>query len=248
MQTDNEKQLPIRLAFQYLRSKGIVHTQQDVADMMGVKKENISRAFNGKDKYYTPSFLARFNAVFGDIFNINWLQTGEGVMLSSTNNDGEKKVSKEEPTGKKEAGGEDYDIPKVSYTKGVPYYNVDFVGGFDLIMNDQTTIPEYLIDFKKYNGATCWCNVTGHSMEPEINHGDIIALKKIEDPSFLPLGEIYAIVTTNNMRTIKRVSKGDDKDHYNLVPTNKSPEYSIQELPKNMIQAIYHVLGCMKRL
>lgn len=40
-------------------------------------------------------------------------------------------------------------------------------------------------------------------MEPEINHGDIIALKKIEDKSFLPLGEVYAIVTTNDMRTIK---------------------------------------------
>lgn len=247
MQTNNEKQLPIRLAFQYLRSKGIVHTQQDVADKMGVKKENISRAFNGKEKYYTPSFLTRFNAVFGNIFNINWLQTGEGEMLSSANKEGEKKETLDEPIGKIKTD-EDYDSPKVSYTKGVPYYNVDFIGGFDLILNDQTFIPEYLIDFKKYNEATCWCNVTGHSMEPEINHGDIIALKKIEDPSFLPLGEVYAIVTTNDMRTIKRLGKGDDKDHYNLVPTNKSPEYGIQEIPKNMILTIFQVLGCMKRL
>lgn len=216
------------------------------------KKMGLSRAQplydirDGKIKKISESNASKIIAVYPH-YNRIWLLTGEGNILSHTKVD-EEKVSKEEPTGKKEAGGEDYDIPKVSYTNGVPYYNVDFVGGFDLIMNDQTTIPEYLIDFKKYNGATCWCNVTGHSMEPEINHGDIIALKKIEDPSFLPLGEVYAIVTTNNMRTIKRVSKGDDKDHYNLVPTNKSPEYSIQELPKNMIQAIYHVLGCMKRL
>lgn len=85
-------------------------------------------------------------------------------------------------------------------------------------------------------------------MEPEITHGDMIALKEIKDMSFLPFGEVYAIVTTNEMRTIKRLGKGDDKDHYNLIPTNKSQEYAIQELPKRMISSIFQVLGCMKRL
>lgn len=158
--------------------------------------------------------------------NTNWLLTGEGGMLLDSIDL----------------------VPQKSFTNGVPYYNVDFIGGFDIVLNDQTTKPEYLIDFKKYNEATCWCNVTGHSMEPEITHGDIIALKKIEDMSFLPLGEVYAIVTTNGMRTIKRLGPSSDPKCYTLVPTNKSPEYGIQELPKNMIEHIFQVLGCMKRL
>ena len=41
----------IKKAYEFLRSNGTVHTQQDVADVMGVKKENISRAFNGNEKY-----------------------------------------------------------------------------------------------------------------------------------------------------------------------------------------------------
>ena len=143
---------------------------------------------------------------------------------------------------------ENSNIPQISYTTGVPYYNVDFIGGFDIVENDQTLNPEYLIDFRKYNEATCWCNVTGHSMEPEITHGDIIALKRIEDFSFIPLGEVYAIVTTNGMRTIKRIGPSQNKDMYTLIPTNKSPEYGEQELPKTMIMYIYQVLGCMKRL
>lgn len=158
--------------------------------------------------------------------NTAWLLTGEGNMVLN-NSDLE---------------------PQKSFTEGVPYYNVDFIGGFDMVLNDQTAKPEYLINFKKYNEATCWCNVTGHSMEPEITHGDIIALKKIEDTSFLPLGEVYAIVTTNGMRTIKRLGPSNDPKCYTLVPTNKSPEYGIQELPKNMIEHIFQVLGCMKRL
>lgn len=143
---------------------------------------------------------------------------------------------------------ETIEAPSISYTTGVPYYNVDFIGGFDIVLNDQTTKPEYLIDFKKYNEATCWCNVTGHSMEPEITHGDIIALKRIDDISFLPFGEVYAIITTNGMRTIKRLGPAQTPDHYSLIPTNKSSEYGVQEIPKSMVQTVYQVLGCMKRL
>ena len=161
--------------------------------------------------------------------NSSWLLTGEGNMLRTESEKEEK-------------------LPSVNQTyEGAPYFNVDFIGGFDLVLNDQTINPEYLIDFKKYNDATCWCNVTGHSMEPEINHGDMIALKKIEDRSFLPLGEVYAIVTTNDMRTIKRLGAGKTDDTYTLVPSNKSPEYSTQQLPARMIRTIFQVLGAVKR-
>ena len=139
-------------------------------------------------------------------------------------------------------------LPVKGYNSGVPYYNVDFLGGFDLVINDQTVTPEYLIDFKEYNKATCWCNITGHSMEPEITSGDIIALREIPDFSFLPYGEIYAIITTNGMRTVKRIGPASTPENYSLIPTNKSPEYGIQEIPKNMIYKVYEVLGCMKKL
>lgn len=157
--------------------------------------------------------------------NTGWLMTGEGEMLKGGSN-----------------------LPVKGYSSGVPYYNVDFLGGFDLVINDQTVTPEYLIDFKEYNKATCWCNITGHSMEPEITSGDIIALKEVIDPSFLPYGEIYAIITTNGMRTIKRIGPASSPDCYALIPTNKSPEYGVQEIPKTMIFKVYEVLGCMKKL
>ena len=85
-------------------------------------------------------------------------------------------------------------------------------------------------------------------MEPEINSGDIIALKEIEDFSFLPYGEIYAIITSNGMRTVKRIGPASSPDMYALIPTNKSPEYGVQEIPKEMIVRVFSVLGCMKKL
>lgn len=172
----------------------------------------------------TPEKLQKIAQEYPEL-NTSWLLTGEGEMLKSG-----------------------APVPVRSYTRGVPYYNVDFLGGFDVILNDQTLNPEFLIDFETYNRATCWCNITGHSMEPEITSGDIIALKEIHDPSFLPLGEVYAIVTTNGLRTIKRLGPSPDPDKYSLVPANKSPEYGVQEIPKAMIARVYEVLGCMKKL
>lgn len=198
-------------------------SKADFARKVGEKPQTVS---NWVVRDNGINVLNKVMEVFPQV-NKDWLMTGHGDMIKSNNNSTE---------------------PQINFTTGVPYYNVDFIGGFDIVLNDQTISPEYLIDFQKYNEATCWCNVTGHSMEPEITHGDIIALKKIEDKSFLPLGEVYAIVTTNGMRTIKRLGPSNDPKCYTLVPTNKSPEYGIQELPKDMIEHIFQVLGCMKRL
>ena len=82
MQNKNGEKTPIKVAFLYLRSKGIVHTQKDVGEAMGVGKENISRAFNGNEDYLTPSFVARFNKAFGDIFNEDYLLGKGGDMLN----------------------------------------------------------------------------------------------------------------------------------------------------------------------
>jgi len=199
-------------------------TQQNIADILECGQANIStmeKTMRDLEPEQYKKLCERFDAASVDKYKV-----------SDFIQDSKKKDSE----------------PKISYTNGVPYFNVDFIGGFDIVLNNQTIKPEYLIDFQKYNEATCWCNVTGHSMEPEITHGDIIALKKIEDKSFLPLGEVYAIVTSNGMRTIKRLGPSSDPKCYTLVPTNKSLEYGIQELPKDMIQHIFQVLGCMKRL
>ena len=68
-------------AFEYLKSKGMAHKQQDVVDAMKTDKSNFSHALKGDSRFLTDSFLRRFNAAFGDIFEDKWLLTGEGDML-----------------------------------------------------------------------------------------------------------------------------------------------------------------------
>ena len=135
-------------------------------------------------------------------------------------------------------------VPAISYSQGKPYYNVDFLGGFDIIINDQTINPEYLIDFKKYEDADCWCNISGQSMEPLISNGDIIALKQLYDwREFLLSGEVYGIVT-RDMRTVKIVTSSQKGDDYiRLIPVNKSEEYQPQDIPKKLVTHVFKVLG-----
>lgn len=81
-----DKKDRLKEAYLYLRGRGIVHTQQDIANMMKKPKSNISRAFNGHEDYLTEGFLADFYKKFSDIFNEDWLINGEGSMLVTGGN------------------------------------------------------------------------------------------------------------------------------------------------------------------
>lgn len=126
---------------------------------------------------------------------------------------------------------------------GRPYYNVDFEMGYDLMVNDQTVNPDFMIDFATYNKADFWCNARGDSMFPTIANGDMIAIKEVKDPqSCLINDEIYAIVTKNGLRTIKRVR--DNGETITLIPDNKG--YSEQTIKKELIMRVYKVMGSVK--
>jgi len=156
--------------------------------------------------------------------NSEWLLTGNGSMIKS--DQGNK-------------------VPFISDNTivGVPYYDVDFIAGFDCVYNNQTSVPYTNIVFSPFANATLWCNVTGHSMEPEINNGDIIAMKEqnVEDILY---GEMYAVVL-DNFRTIKILRKGSKPNMLKFVPINK--EYDDQEFSIDRILKIYAVMGSIRK-
>lgn len=157
--------------------------------------------------------------------NAEWLLTGKGAML------------KEKETA----------LPRLSVDQniGVPYYDVDFVAGFGLLQNEQTIVPTYNIVFKPFEEAQLWCNVTGNSMSPQINPGDIIALKEVNDLRNILYGEIYAVVL-EEMRTIKIIRKSSDPEMFRFVPIN-TVDYDEQEFRKKSIIRAFAVLGSIRK-
>lgn len=194
------------------------------AKMLGVKAQTIN-TWLSRNTYDTELIFAKC-----DNINASWLLTGEGNMLRSESEMVEK-------------------LPSVNQTyEGAPYFNVDFIGGFDVIVNDQTRNPDFYINYPPYNQeGVVWCNLTGHSMEPEISNGDIIALREVTTPiQYLPAGEIYGIVT-EEYRTVKRVRLSQKEGFVQLIPSNKSEEFCEQEIPISMILKVYAVLGSIRK-
>ena len=91
----------------------------------------------------------------------DWLLTGAGSMLKDDLN-GIKTID--------EANSSTLPTTSMNPSIGTPYYDVDFIGGFDEVFNSQVNIPATNIVIRGFEKASLWCNVTGHSMEPKINH------------------------------------------------------------------------------
>ena len=215
-----DKPLVLDRIKEYYKLKG----NAELARFLGVAPNTITNWYGRKtfdiDVIYTKCV---------DI-DMNWLLTGEGNMLRAESEKEEK-------------------LPSVNQTyEGAPYFNVDFIGGFDVIVNDQTRNPDFYINYPPYNQpGVVWCNLTGHSMEPEISNGDIIALREVTTPiQYLPAGEIYGIVT-EEYRTVKRVRLSQKEGFVRLIPSNKSEEFCEQEIPISMILKVYAVLGSIRK-
>lgn len=67
-------------AIEYLKGKGKIHKQQDIAETLSMNKVNVSRAIKGTPRYFTEGFLKRFGQAYKDYIFEEWLLTGKGDM------------------------------------------------------------------------------------------------------------------------------------------------------------------------
>jgi len=135
--------------------------------------------------------------------------------------------------------------PIESIKKGVPYYDVEFTAGFLEVTENHGVKPDSYIDHPFFRGCDYVVRASGQSMAKVICHGDAIGLIKINNwQEFFPFGEIYAIVTNDNFRMVKVITKGENEDTYTLIskPTDsKKDEFPPQQIKKTSIAAIFKV-------
>lgn len=66
----------------HLKFIGKIKSLADMSRQMGVHSSTLSAATNGDEKYLTKNLLCyRIGSTYADIFNADWLRTGEGEML-----------------------------------------------------------------------------------------------------------------------------------------------------------------------
>lgn len=203
------------------------------AKEIGIDQSNLNKKLSGSLKI-TKNDTHKISESLG--VNLSWLLNGEGGTYSE---EGEKMLA----TIKRSSPKRQESAKAIM----VPFYDVDFALGYDEMYNDTPNVPTRFISIPGYEKADFWCRASGDSMKPIINNGDIIALKAVEDwQSFLPMNEVYAIMTTNDLRTVKVVRRGSDEAHFTLHAYNE--EFEDQEIPKSAITKVFKVLGSLKAI
>lgn len=206
-------------------------SQGSLAKAIDRKQGSISDIERGRNS--VDGILPLLKLAFG--VNPEWVKTGKGDTF----------LPRDSPPDARGAGLDEPGAKGPSREKGVPYFNSERnvpAGGKLPLVNEQ---PEYYIDFKPFNDCTAYFPYRGDSMYPKYLHGDILAVKEVQNYDMLLWGEAYLIVTdeqANGLRIVRIVSEHADKNKIILRASN--PQFSGDiVLDKKSIVALYLVKG-----
>ena len=152
-----------------------------------------------------------------------------------------------------EQDNENKDIPiliteQYSPSVKVPYYNVDFAGGWSSEGLFSQYKPSFFITMPDFERAELACNLIGNSISQRIKSGSIIGLRKVNDwQTYFPTNEVYAVVLKNDLRTVKLVRRAKEKGFIELVPAPlpeyNDPPYQTEVVPQDYIIEFYQVVA-----
>lgn len=130
----------------------------------------------------------------------------------------------------------------------VPYYDVDFAGGWSSDELFTQHKPSFFITIPDFKRAELACNLIGNSISQRIKSGSIIGLRKVNDwQTYFPTNEVYAVVMQNNLRTVKLVRRAKEKGFIELVPAPlpeyNDPPYQTETVPEDYIVEFYQVVA-----
>lgn len=124
-------------------------------------------------------------------------------------------------------------------TASIPFYNdLPLSAGYRDAFDPGRENPTSYISFPN-SGADFFFPVSGTSMEPDINDGDIVGVKRVEREEGIVHGDVYMIVT-NDARMIKRCYH--DNNDPNLIWC-VSPNYPSFPIHKNDVCALFKVVN-----
>lgn len=179
----------------------------------------IRRAINNKTDIQSK-WLSKIADNYPQL-NLNWLITGKGSMIISTQNKDSNELPIAHHTDSKE---------------GIPLIPINAMAG---AFTEDQQIMEYECErfiIPSFKGADFLIGVKESSMYPRYNSGDIVACKRLNlQDIFFQWNKVY-VLDTDQGPLIKRIKPGTDKGHVTIVSDNK--DYEPFELA---IDHIYHV-------
>ena len=244
-----------------LQDKGL--TKASIAANLGVKPSKFSEILNNRMMAGTDmidSLCEKYS------YSPIWLLVGEGPMLIPGYLKGRSKpaialgvlsepipedvqkefkrtaaVNKKSISDKKElveTGDPKKGIPLVSQTVAAGFGNENFAITEDDV-KDYYVIPRF-----KHRRIDFMIEVTGDSMIPHLNAGDIIACTIIQDSQFIQWNHTHVIATREQGLLVKRLVPSENDGCLKAVSDN--PKYPPFNIPKDEITGIALVVGSVR--
>ena len=207
-------------------------------DIKGLKIAEFERK-NSLSNGYLKKMLQRKADIGESILNsilenspdisAEWLLTGNGSMLKSEI---------------KEAG----EVVKVNADEqqAIPLVNVNAVAGFG---NDNFAIARedvkdyYVIPKFRHCKVDFMIELSGNSMYPQYNSGDVVACTVIKESRFIQWNRVHIIATKEQGIMCKRIQQGTE-GHIKAVSVN--PDYPPFEVPVSEITGLALVCGVIR--
>lgn len=168
--------------------------------------------------------------------NPNWLMTGNGDMFVE---------------GTQNQGVTTYKLRTdvAIENQKIPLFDLEAVAGIvPLFANTKSMTPQDHISvphLPKCDGAIY---VTGDSMRPILNSGDIVMYKILDDfKNSIFYGEMYLLgldMGGDEYITVKYIHRSDEKDYIKLVSEN--PSHQPKEVPLQSVRALALVKGSIR--
>lgn len=171
-----------------------------------------------------------------EMLSPEWLLTGRGEML--------KTVVDSSVVAYKASSV----LPKSSKNpKGIPLIPLDAVAGFPATDSEgvyledceRYTIPEF-----EAKGANFLIRVSGDSMMPLYNSGDIIACRKIPNILFFQWGGVYVLDTSQGV--IVKYVEEYEKDDECILCVSENKRFKPFPLPKSDIRSLSTIIGLVR--
>lgn len=173
-------QTRLRATFDYLKSIGVVHTQTQMAEALGMRITHLNDAFRGNERRLTLGLMKRVAAAYSDYINEAYLLEGAG------------ELAKPDPAATR---------PHVPILVAAGPMGKTIEAAMQSELEPRPIIP----GFDWYDFTV---TASGDSMEPVISDGDILACVW-EAPGFEPRpGRPYVLDTTDGA-VVKLIARED---------------------------------------
>lgn len=205
-------------SFLTLRSRGIVKTWGDFANILGVSKNSISAAKNGNEVYLTENLISKISSLMK--------QYDSASDTSSTYR---------ENTPTRTLHGELQLVPTIPYK----LYQEENINLMEYIRENVVPMGPAIAQFAQ---TDLHMFVSNDEMKPHLRAGDVLSLKMVPKDATIINGEIYVINTTNIGIIIRYVY--DRGDYLELKSSNEW--YEPFQLKKTNVYTIFKILGLVR--